>query len=162
MHNLALDRIKRHIDGKVIAVKNNMISYPVKIENPNFPISCEELRRIIMSELGLQQQIPGAEQQPPKKEPIHFGSVYDFASWYSTNQTLFNDKQRVALDTVMQIRMAIEAGCRCKRDMRERAAHIYFADFWTKNKDTDLLKTISEVTGAPKVSVANICSYPPA
>lgn len=162
MHSLTLDRIKRQIDGKVIAVNNNVVNNPIKIENPNFPISCEELRRIIMSELGLQQQMFGVEQLTPTKEPIHFGNVYDFASWYSTNNTLFNDRQRVALDTVMQIRMAIEAGCRCKRDRRERAAHIYFADFWTKNKDTDLLKTISEVTGAPKVSVANICSYPPA
>lgn len=119
------------------------------------PIALDELRDILLNEFGLKNQ-----EEICELDSLHFESIYDFVSWYSANQSKFVQNQKVALDTFVQVRAAIESGCICKRAKREVVAHQYFADFWANNCKTDLLATVAKVAGAKKVSVGNLCSYP--
>ena len=121
------------------------------------PITLDELRMFLMSELGVSQIVP--EVCPPA-EDIYFGNIYDFVSWYSVHQMEFTEQQRVALDTLLATRNGIESGCACRRASREHLAHSYFGQFWANNCKTDLLETISKITGSARVSIGNICVYP--
>lgn len=122
------------------------------------PVSLDELRDILMNELGA--PILPAEPVCAAPESIHFENIYDFSSWYGNNQTGFSDMQKVALDTILQTRQLIEMGCACKRSSRENMAHQYFNTFWTQNRKTDLLATIAKVTNAKRVTIGSICAYP--
>ena len=131
----------------------------IKAVTLSTPISLDELRDILMHELSS----PVNPEQPAPctvPEAIHFENIYDFSSWYSSNQHGFSSLQQVALDTILQTRQLIEVGCACKRASRENMAHQYFNTFWTQNRKTDLLATIAKVTKAKKVSIGAICAYP--
>ena len=120
-------------------------------------ISLEELRLMLMTELGN----PSEDAIPtPSAGELHFENIFDFAAWYDKHQSSFTDAQRAALNTVAHTRAAVEVGCACKRANREAMAHQYFETFWSKNKNTDLLKTIADIGCAKKVSIGAFCSYP--
>lgn len=159
MHSsIALQRIKRQI-GPLAPTDPVRIAYEAIVATTDSPpISEEELRSVLMSELGVIQPVPAA--QCPPVDSLHFQNIYDFVSWYAVHQQEFSDSQRTALDTLLMTRNGIEAGCACRRASREHLAHAYFGEFWSHNCKTDLLPTIARIAGASSVSIANICSYP--
>lgn len=117
-------------------------------------VSLEELRKILMTELS-----GGVVQSGPEGADVHFDSIYDFVPWYTAHKQSFSPEQQTALDTLEQARGMIDAGCVCKRSSREIRAHQYFEQFWSNNKETDMLRTISNVTQANKVTINAYCSY---
>lgn len=156
MSNPALDRIKSQIDSRPEPSPAQVAFSAIQSVTVNSPISLDELRTILMSELG-----HGHLQEPCSSMPaIHFESIYDFVSWYSTNKENFSAQQRTALDTLEKTRAMIESGCACKRPSREIMAHQYFEQFWVNNRSTDLLSTIAKITGAGRVTVNAYCAYP--
>lgn len=118
------------------------------------PISIDELRKILQSELAcIVQPVLSSVQE------VHFDNIYDFIPWYKQNKESFSPQQRTALDSLEVARATIDAGCACKRSVREIKAHQYFEQFWLNNKGTDLLPTICQITNAPKVSINAYCAY---
>lgn len=124
-------------------------------DNP--PISESELREILREELGI---VAVNSQECPVTEELKFNNIYDFASWYAVYQEKFSGPQRTALDTLLITRNGIDSGCACRRPSRDAAAHAYFGEFWTRNKQTDLLQAIARVANATRVSIEGICCYP--
>lgn len=154
MHNITEERLKSQIAAKSVTPAET--AYKAIVETTlSSPISLEELRAALMSELSI----------PPEKEcgaieSIHFENIYDFTLWYDAHRSGFNQTQQIALDTLSLTRNMIDSGCHCRRNSRETMAHDYFAQFWTKNRGTDLLETISKITGAKKVTINVYCVYP--
>lgn len=154
MHNLVFDRIQSQISRRVQSSVQAAFE-AIKEVTVSPPISLEELREMLMVELGE----PVIAVQCQTIPSLHFESIYDFVPWYEQNKSRFSDQQKTALDTLVKTRAMIDAGCACKRDKREIMAGQYFEQFWLNNGKTDLLSTIARVSGAEQVSVNKYCSY---
>ena len=122
------------------------------------PISLEELRAVLMSEICPEPQLVPVNTDVPIV--LNFRNIFDFTAWYSSNRDGFNPKQQEALDTLIKTRDLVEQGCSCKRSGREMMAHNYFANFWTNNKNTDLMETIAKVANAKIVTIRPFCAFP--
>lgn len=160
MHsNITLDRIRSQMAANEPSVQRAFEAIKQVTLSP--PISLEELRSVLMSELCPSETVVSVPvENKPTIEDLHFGNIYDFTEWYRNNRSGFNEKQQEALDSVMKTRDMVESGCPCKRPSREAIAHGYFANFWMNNKGTDLLETISKISGAKVVTIKPFCSYP--
>ena len=156
MSNLALDRIKSQLNSRSDTSPVQIAFDAIQSAVVNSPILLDELRKILMTELGYSNIQKTCDSVPV----IHFESIYDFVPWYSANKDNFSIQQRTALDTLEKTRGMIDAGCACKRSSREVMAHQYFEQFWVNNRNTDLLSTIAKITGASRVTVNSYCAYP--
>jgi len=156
MNNITVDRIQSQIKQHTSALQAAYDAIKETTLSP--PISLEELRTILMTELEIGE--PPPVELPMGPDELQFNSIYDFSDWYQNNQTGFNDNQRQALDTILQVRQMIDKGCACRRSSREHAAHAYFSDFWTKNQKTDLAETIARIGKVKRVRVASFCEFP--
>lgn len=157
MNNIVLERIQSQIGWATPKPSVVQTAYnAIKQVTISPPISLEELRSILMSELDAPKQV----EKSTVSESVHFDNIYDFTTWYADHQTEFTKEQRDALDTLLATRQSIETGCACRRAAREHSGGAYFAQFWTNNAKTDLLPTIAKITGASRVTINTYCSYP--
>lgn len=157
-NTITLQRIQRQIMEARPPDPARIVYEAITAATISPPISEEELRAILMTELGIVASVATEQSQSIKN--LHFQNIYDFASWYATHQQEFNEAQKAALDTLLMTRHGIDSGCPCRRPSREHLANDYFGQFWTHNSRTDLLPTIARIANVPSVSVADICAYP--
>lgn len=119
------------------------------------PIGLIELKKL------LEDNLLGVSFKKTLEEvrELIINNIYDFSIWYDSNKNIFSDAQKFALDTLMVFREQIDQGCTCKRNSRETRAHQYFEEFWTRNKDSDILPTIANSLNLNIVTVGNFCKY---
>lgn len=157
MHNnIVLDRLRPRLESKIPSPVQ-IAFQAIQQATLEPPISLDELRAILYSELLIEPIKPEPAQTP---KSLHFENIFDFCGWYEENQMKFSPQQREALDTLLLTRRGIDVGCACRRNARVHMAGNYFTTFWVNNKETDLLSTIARITGASQVSISSICVYP--
>ena len=154
-NKIAEERIKAQITQNVISSLQVQHQAIVDVLT-SAPISLEDLRKLLMDEMGVVHE----EALVKLVDTLNFDNIYDFSDWYVIHQMEFSELQRLALDTVLQTRRTIDAGCACKRTRREALAHEYFSAFWTNNIKTDLLSAIAKIAEASKVIIAGCYTYP--
>lgn len=144
MSNLVLDRIQRQTKGRQIERPALVIAPPPP--PPLAPaLDAEVLRKIFLNEM---------EPVEPPVESVNektFSGVQDFANWYEANREKFPERQHAVLNTVIDARNVIDAGCSCQRHKRKEMAENYYHDFWLNNQNTDLPATVAEVAGVSVV-----------
>ena len=161
MNNIALERIKSQ--SKDFVKTPIAFGGAVKIvENP--AIKPEDLKKFLEEELLKENKIQNINIFTDNKNQDFslkkWDNLYDFVLWYSGKRDLFSDKQKSALDTLVQARDLINKGCACRKRQREEVSFAYYRDFWEKNKSTDLLFTVKKVAGTSKIELFSDIYYP--
>jgi hypothetical protein len=82
---------------------------------------------------------------------VVFDSIQAFASWYEGNKHSFNDKQNVALGTLVTVRNQINLGCSCRLHIRQNMGNDYFKHFFIKNANTDIIPSIKQAFAGQNV-----------
>lgn len=86
---------------------------------------------------------------------ITFDSINSFCDWYEPKKDAFLEKQRPAFDSLVQTKGMINMGCSCKIHVRQKMANDYYQNFFTKNKQTDLIPKIKEVAKVDTIIFKN-------
>jgi len=122
------------------------------------PLSIDILRELLIKELKdiIEPQII----VDTIVEELNFASLYDFVDWYEGHQDGFSSPQRTALDTLIQTRNMINAGCNCKRPQREHIAAEYYQTFWENNAKTDIIPTLLKAAKAKRIRFGNFLCVP--
>ncbi len=110
---------------------------------PN-PLSSDILKELLLSSLREDK----VKEILFELDEIKFNGIEHFVSWYETVREEFSDPQRKALETLVQMRDAINIGCGCRRSQRLDGANNYYIDFWLSNASTDLPDKVKEITKA--------------
>ena len=93
-----------------------------------------------MSEIGdLLESLDGTKTST---STIEFDGIYTFVAWYEKNRQYFNERQKIAFETLATARMQINLGCSCRKDARQRMANDYYKFFFESNKLTDLIPAV--------------------
>lgn len=93
-------------------------------------------------------------------EMVHFSCIEEFVSWYEINKSFFSEAQQKPLNTLIEARDMTIGGCNCNRQHRKNMANQYFVNFWTNNKETDLLLTLIKALNTKKVIFGDFLTYP--
>jgi nitrous oxide reductase len=121
----------------------------------------EELKKQLINKLNEESKIiMNEENKFSNIEMVHFSSLEEFVSWYEKNKSFFEEKQQKPLDTLIQARDMTLGGCNCNKQQRKNMANTYFIDFWTKNRNTDLLPTLQKILKTKKIVFGDFLSYP--
>jgi hypothetical protein len=128
---------------------------------PSPPVSAEELRselkKSLMPEPAIvQKDLPSGQSI----ELVHFANLIEFVFWYENNSSLFSEKQRVPLNTLIEAKNITLGGCNCDVDKRRFIAEDYFKKFWIQNKHTDLLPTLQNIFKAKKIMFGDFLVFP--
>ena len=145
MSEIAINRIMSQISKEEL----HQLIEPVDNISSFLPITKEELKLILCRELLAEKTIEIKEEE----KVLKFENIYDFTAWYQANLGIFSQEQQVALNSLIEFRDTIDAGCICKRATREIKAHQYFEQFWLKNNGSDLLPTLAQKLNLKSVSV---------
>lgn len=130
-------------------------------KNNSTIINPEILKEKLITKLNPKiKTIMKEEQDSLTIEMVHFSCLDEFVSWYEKNKSSFEEKQQKPLDTLVQARDMTLGGCNCNKQHRKNMANNYFVDFWTKNKNTDLLPTLAKTLKTKKVLFGDFLSYP--
>ena len=160
MSNPTLDRIREELRNRKPIPKEELLQIGANggfQYQPSKPISTEELQEKL-SALFIQEL-------ESKKTTItsnikEFPDIFHFVEWYQSNQNHFNDKQKTALNTLVEAKDLINVGCACKRTQRLNAANNYFQIFFSNNTKNDLLPTILQACQCQVISFGNFLTFP--
>lgn len=164
MNNLILERIKsQEIQKTNNTPVNNFISNQ-QIYTEHIPIL--ELKEILNKLFKIQETKKDVilDKENIISIPIlsikEFTDLFNFVEWYLNNENKFNEKQQIAIKTLVQARDLINVGCACKRPQRFNAAVNYFKIFWLNNIKSDLMPTLLKACNSEKVILGDFLQYP--
>lgn len=155
MNNLVLERIKGQTEAGRASRTKPVINIPPEPPKPvSHPIDPEELRKLFVQEIQTltPQVTPQVTSQVVENAGERvFKGVQDFANWYETAKDSFSEPQQAALNTLVDARNIIPAGCECQKHHRRIAAEDYYSNFWIENQHNDLAETVARVLNVPVV-----------
>ena len=164
MSNLVLDRLLQE-KAQPIAFRQPFVQTeekePEQLVDSSPIVSPDILRKKLEEKLDPKPQITmSPDTSEPKIEIVHFANIFEFVHWYENNKTSFSEKQTKPLDTLIEAKNITLGGCNCDREKRVFIAGDYFRKFWSQNKSTDLLPTLTNILKTKKVVFGDFLSYP--
>jgi len=142
-------------------IKNNDENAVFQDNSPT--VDPEILRQKIKEKLFPKPKIIMSENLDNAKqilELVHFSSLFEFVSWYESNQKEFSENQQKALNSLIDAKNMTLGGCNCDREKRKFIAEDYFRKFWSQNKTTDLPSTLQKILNTKKLLFGDFLVYP--
>lgn len=157
-----LQREKRDLNIKQsLLVEISETDEPVIEEEKSLIVPPEILKEKLLSKLNPEiKKIMNEENGSQITEIVHFSCLEEFVIWYEKNKSFFSENQQKPLNTLVESRNMTLGGCNCNRQQRKNIANQYFVNFWTNNKETDLLPTLAKALNTKKVVFGDFLTYP--
>lgn len=135
-------------------ISEPIVASPMVLESPSAEKPCPDAKTaqddpVSSEEMGF-YLTKLEEKTAPAIDPnsIAFDCIQNFVGWYEQHRAAFNDKQRIALETLVAGRMQINLGCSCRQQARQKMADDYFKNFFLMNQKTDIIPAIKLAAGA--------------